>query len=386
MPRKSTRLLLVSALLVSAGTSGCAGPPPHRVDWNAEGRAVTLPDAYQHLWVREVSVHDVAANTTADRTLPDERFQVSPAVAREVVQDAVVRLGLARTVSSLPGSAPGRPGTVDPEFRTPVTEPAPASASAPGEGLILDIALLDATLVHMGENDQATKAFWLWLLMGLPGHSVRDQLYEVACEPLFQISDGASGEVLVPWQPLARPDVGPYALNFHERTTGATPYLISNVCPPSAISIDPDEVVRQILPATLRPSLASLAERFREIGFAPTSKITLARTDVAGVKVEDAQAPSETRTDQVALVLVLGLEQGAGSLQEVRVGGKTRLDFAKGSAAPLVKDGKLELRLDVEVPPAGSTDVEVVLEGSPEPRKILTLTAEKGEARPEWRR
>ena len=369
MYRASQLARVASVLFVAAIAPACAGPAPHAVDWTAESRALPFPDAYQQLWVREVSVHEIAANTTADRALPDERYRVSPAVAREVVTHALERIGITRSISSESPSALLRPGE-----------------GLASSGMVLDVALQETALVHMGENDQATKAFWLWLLTGIPGQNVRDQLYEVACEPLFQISDGATGEVLVPWQPLARPDEGPYALNFHERTTGATPYLLSNVCPPSSIPIDPDEVVRQILPATLRPSLGSLVERFREIAFLPTSKITLARLEAPGVRVEDARAPAETRTDQVALTLVLALEQGPASLREVRVGGQTRLDFTKGSAAPLVKDGKLELRLDVEVPPAGSVDVEVVLEGHAAPEKVLTLTAEKGELRPEWRR
>jgi hypothetical protein len=216
---------------------------------------------------------------------------------------------------------------------------------------------------------------------------VRDQLFEVYCEPIFRVTDAATNEVLVPWQPLAAPALGPYALNFHERTTGLGPLLLSNVCPPSSISIDPDEVARQILPATLRPSLTGLAETFREISFLPTSKLVLSKREVPGITLESASAPTETRTDTIALTLVFALPNGPGSLKQVMVGDARRIDLSQSAAELLVRDGKLELHLaDVAVPPGQSVDVLVLLAGANTPQRILTITAEKGELRPEWHR
>lgn len=356
--------------LAGGAAGGCASAPPHAVDWRAEGLALrNYPESYRRLFLRDVGVHEVSAVSTLVVTaMPEDRYVIDAGAVREGVRDALVGLGLFREVVPLDSSVA--------QLRTP--------------GLILDLALDEAFLVHSGANEDADQAFWLWIFTGLPGLAVRDQVYELRFEPRARIIDAATGEVLVPWEPIAPPDRGPVALNFHERTTGFAPYLKVNVCPPARVGVDEREVLRQVLPKALRRPMLGLAQLFDQIAFLPVCRLEITPQQSRGVKVEGVRLPrgSEMSGDSVSLGLAVTIDEGVQSLREVRVDGATKLDYSDRARRPPTLETRTDLALDeIAVPPDKPVTVELVIEGVEKPQRVLTIKAlPRGDVRPERRR
>lgn len=350
---------LVATALLSIAASGCSAPP-RTVDWRTEALALSrFPAPYDRLSLGEVTVHEISPLSTMGAALPGEPLPIDARIVRDGVRDALTGLGLFREVNN------------------------GISAEA---GLIVDLSFDEAALLHTGENDEATKAFWLWLFTGYPGLSVRDQLYALHYEASVQVRDGSTGEVLVPWEPLGGPDQEPLALNFHERTRGVGSYLKTNFMPPSSIAIDPREVLQQILAESLKPQIKTLVRIFGQISFFPASRIDTRPMGCPGVRVDDVK--TQQRGDGlVSVTLSLTVDEGVRTLREVRVNGEKWIDLSRGPPPP-AGETHVELPLGtIAVPPGGAVAIALGLEGVPEPETILTIrSTPSGELRPERRR
>src|SRR5579883_1271730 len=242
---------------------GCGAPPPV-VDWRQEAMAVSYPEPYQRLYIRDVSVSDCAA---IDTRIPDgERYLLDRDVTRGTVREALSGLGIFKRVETL-ASANERPQE---------------------DGIILDLAFEDSALIHTGERTSA--GFWLWLFTGFPGLCVHDQLYSVFYDAKARVVDARSGETLVPWEPIAAPTTDGYALDFNERTSGFFPYVAVWIIPPTSLGIDPIAVAQKVLPPAMRPTIQDLVRIFNEIRFAPVTKVEALPRPAMGVRVDDARA------------------------------------------------------------------------------------------------
>src|SRR2546423_869062 len=185
---------VVSLQLVTVSSLGCASERTARA---TNERALDYPEPYRRLHVRDVSIEAVAGITS----LAGKRHSFDASTAREVVRRELESLGLFRVVD------------------------APPTTVTPKDGLVLDLAFERAALVHTGETEDASLALWLWVFTGLPGLSVHDQVFAVTYEARARIIDGTTNEVVVPWRPLAAPDLAGRALSFHERSSGFLSYL-----------------------------------------------------------------------------------------------------------------------------------------------------------------
>jgi hypothetical protein len=359
----SRSALFSVALLSLLAANGCSAPP-RTVDWRTEALALSrFPAPYDRLALGEVTVHEISPVSTLAAALPGEQIPIDAGLVRAGVHDALVGLGLFHEVTD------------------GFTQATPS-----GNGMIVDLSFDDAALLHTGENDEASKAFWLWLFTGYPGLCVRDQLYGLRYEASVQVRDGATGEILVPWEPLGGPDTEPLALNFHERTSGVGSYLKTNIMPPSSIAIDPHEVLAQILGDSLRPQIQSLVRIFGQISFFPASRIDTKPSGCPGVRVDDVKT-QQRGEGLVSVTLALTVDEGVHALREVRVNGDKWIDFTRGPPPP-VGETHVELPLGtIAVPPGGSIAIAVVLEGSPDPEPIVTIASTpSGELRAERRR
>lgn len=347
------RLIAIAFLACAlAALTGCGSPPPV-VDWRDEAVSVSYPEPYQKLYVRDVSVSDCAAVDT--RVPAGERFTLDRTAARECVHDALAGLGIFKQVSVL-ASANDRPQD---------------------DGLVLDLALDDSTLVHTGET--TSSGFWLWLFTGFPGLCVHDQLYAVFYDARVRISDGKTGETLVPWEPLAGPLPEGYALSFRERTSGFTPYLCVWVVPPTSLSIDEGEVTRQVLPPSMRPTVQSLVRLFNQITFAPVNKVEALVRPAIGIRVDDVSAPVHGGLADVTVHATLAPDAAIVWAQC----GDVKVEFPKEQASSNEKPIEIVLP-GVAVVPGDKLEVEVGIAGQMRPQRLVTLTATQGdELKPE---
>src|ERR1700691_4625960 len=121
----SMRRLAISVGLFAL--AGCGAAPP-TVDWRHEAVAVSYPEPYQRLYIRDVSVTDCAAIDT--RVPQGERYLLDRDVARGTVREALAGLGIFKRVEML-SSGNDRPVE---------------------DGIVLDMALEDSALIHTGER------------------------------------------------------------------------------------------------------------------------------------------------------------------------------------------------------------------------------------------
>jgi hypothetical protein len=344
-----SRLLGTLALL--AIVAGCGAPPP-AVDWRSEAVSVNYPEPFQRLYLREVSLSEAAPIDT--RVPAGERYLLDRQIARESVLDALNGLGIFKRVDLLT-SQNERPGD---------------------DGLVLDLALDDATLVHTGETGSG--AFWLWLFTGYPGLCVHDQIYSVYYDARARVSDAKSGETLVAWEPLAGPTTEGYALNFHERTSGFTPYLACWVIPPTSIGIDETEVARRVLPPSLRPTVQNLVRLFNQITFAPVNKVEVLARPCIGIRVDDVSAPVRGGLADVTIHATLAPEAKIlwAACGDVRVDFKDRVS-ANEKPIEIVLSG-------IPAVPGDKLEIEAGLAGQARPQRLVTLTCNASdELRPE---
>jgi hypothetical protein len=342
--------VLAGTVLV-LGLVGCGTPPPV-VNWRAEAVSVDFPEPYQHLYLREVSLSECADICTS---VPmGERYVLDRESTRTAVHDALAGLGIFKQVDVL-GSANEAPSD---------------------EGLVLDLSLDQAALVHTGET--GSTAFWLWLLCGYPGLCVHDQLYSVYYEARARVSDAKTGDTLVAWEPLRGPE-GEYALNFNERTTGFAPYVAVWVVPPTSLGIDEVEVARKILPPSLRPTVQSLVRLFNQITFAPVNKVEVLIRPAMGIRVDDVSAPVQGGVADVTIHATLAPNVAISWA----ACGDVRVDLSKEFISQLEKPIEIVLP-QVPVVPGEKIDVEVGIAGQDQPQKLVTLTSTaSGELRPE---
>ncbi len=324
------------------------------MDWRAEAVSTSYPEPYQRLYVRGLAVEGVSP---LDTRVPacEERFDLDRNAAFESFSDALSGLGIFKDVTFLPK----------------------ASEGPQEDGLVLDLSLEESALLHTGETGSG--AFWLWLFTGYPGLCVHDQLYTVFYDARARISDARTGETLVPWEPLAGPTPESYALNFHERTTGFTPYLECWIIPPTSIGIDQAEVARKVLPPAIRPTVQSLVRIFNQITFAPVNKVEVLIRPAMGIRVDDVSAPvtGGVATITVHATLAPGVWLSYASCGDVK------LDLSKEQASQLEKPIEIVLP-GVAIVPGENLDVEVGVAGHDKPQRLVTLTAtQTGELRAE---
>lgn len=340
----------IFALLV---TAGCASGPS--VDWRAEATALTYPDGYRRLFLRTVTVEDLAPVSTA---APGERLSLDPSVAREVVETAVRGLAMFDSVGSVGSGA------------LPETD-----------GLVLDLDLENAALSHVAAGDDATLALVLWFCTGLPGLSVHDQLYAFHCEPRARILDARTGAVVVPWEALGEPTTARRALNFHERSSGPLAYLETCCMPPPMIACDEAAVLRRVLPEALRPAMHELARRFAAVEFAPAESIGFFQEDSESVHVEAVHAVASAAAVTSALdVTLVAAVSSSAHLRELRIDGEPRLVVNGASLdAPTVELPLGELSISEDQP----VNVSAILGESEEAVPLVTLVATPtGDLRP----
>jgi hypothetical protein len=335
------------AVVVLGALGGCGSPPP-AVDWRAEAVSVNYPEPFQRLYLRDVSVTECAAIDT--RIPTGERYLLDRAVAKESLRGALAGLGIFKRVDLL-ASANERPNE---------------------DGIILDLALEDSALVHTGERTSG--GFWLWLFTGFPGLCVHDQLYQVFYDARARVSDARTGETLVAWEPLEGPTREGYALSFRERTSGFTPWLCVWIIPPTVLGIDEVEVARQVLPASMRPTVSNLVRLFNQISFAPVNKFEILTRPCIGIRVDDASAPVRGGVADITIHATL-----APDAKIVWAAcGDIKVDYSKEPASSLEKPIEIVIP-NVPVIPGEKLDVEVGIAGQMKPQRLCTLTATQGE-------
>lgn len=382
---------LVAILAPISLLTACAGSGPYEVHWEAERlHASNVPEAYQRLAVRTVTIEPAPVASLTD----SESYSIDPHVARGALVQTLAASGLVRQVipsEFLPllgrsqpllggdgRNALRRRSSTDGAGSAPrvASDATPELFQEPASALVLDLLLRNASFVHAGENEDASRAFWAWLFGGPCGLAVRSEVFEIGYETLARVSDARTGEVLVDWETIAPLRSYTYALNFHERTSGVLPYLEVDLIPPSAIDSDPETVLRKILPHSFVLAAHGLRSLVQDrIAFVPVNRFEIQPAAATGLRIEEVLAPIgiDVVGSTIDLTVIVTFDKRAGPVRSVRVGG---LPVDDAEAVTLLPgDDRAEFRLRHVSVDRTSVAIEVVLSDREEPESLLTLRA-----------